>query len=216
METHSTENKSLEGRTVGEIAAERGSRPIDVMFDVAIADGLRTIFVPDVGGDDQEAYELRGRLWKDDRTLIGASDAGAHLDLIDTFAFSTLLLERGVREHQVISLEEAIYQVTDRTARYFGLVDRGRISEGYCADIVLFDEATVARGPIYLRADMPGGAARVYADAVGIPHVFVNGVQIVRDGEHTGLRPGTVFRSGKDTKTVPMNELQERHFEQVS
>lgn len=213
VEVRSPENKPLEGRLVGEIARERGCEAIDALLDTAIADGLWTIFVPDVGGDDQAAYELRGKIWKDDRTLIGASDAGAHLDLIDTFAFSTLTLQRGVRQHKVISLEEAVYQMTDRQARYFGLIERGRLAEGYRADIVLFDEATVARGPIYMKDDMPGGAARVYAEALGVPHVFVNGVQIVRDGEHTGARPGTVFRSGRDTRTVGMTELQERRNE---
>ncbi len=209
VETLSPQNKPYQGRTVGDVATERGVEPIDAMLDIAIADGLLTIFSPDAGGESRSAYELRGKLWQDDRTLIGASDAGAHLDLIDTFAFSSILLQRGVREHQVISLEEAVHRITDRIARYFGLIDRGRIAPGYHADLVLFDKATVGRGPIGMRDDIPGGASRVYADAVGIPHVFVNGVQIVREGAHTGKMPGTVFRSGRDTRTVAMDALRE-------
>jgi N-acyl-D-aspartate/D-glutamate deacylase len=201
-------NKVHEGRKVGDIAAQTGRAPIDVMLEIAIADDLLTTFSPDTGGEDRGSYELRGTLWRDDRTLIGASDAGAHLDMIDTFAFSTTTLQHGVRQHGVITLEEAVHCMTDRIARYFGFVDRGRIEVGQRADIVIFDEASVGRGPTSLRHDLPGGAARIYAEATGIPHVFVNGVQIVRDGRHTGALPGSVLRSGKDTHTVGMDALR--------
>jgi N-acyl-D-aspartate/D-glutamate deacylase len=203
-------NRSYQGRKVGEIAAELGRAPIDVMLDIAVEDRLETLFAPDYGGHDQESYELRGRIWADDRTLVGASDAGAHLDLIDSFAFATVLLQKGVREHRVIGLEEAVRQITHRPAVYFGLVDRGLIAAGHHADLVVFDPQTVGRGPTYQRYDVPGGCDyRLYADARGIDHVFVNGVQIVRDGAHTGALPGTVLRSGRDTRTVALDALRE-------
>jgi N-acyl-D-aspartate/D-glutamate deacylase len=207
--TTSPANKPLEGRHVRDIARERGCGDLDAMLDIAIEDELATIFTPDMGGEDRAAYELRGRLWKDDRTLIGASDAGAHLDVIDTFAFSSIVLQRGVREFGVISLEAAVHRMTERVARYFGLVDRGRLAVGCHADIVVFDEATVGRATPYMRFDVPGGAGRVYAEATGIPHVFVGGVQIVRDGEHTGALPGRVLRSGLDTRTPRMDALRQ-------
>jgi N-acyl-D-aspartate/D-glutamate deacylase len=153
--------------------------------------------------------ELRAKLWRDDRTLIGASDAGAHLDMIDTFAFSTTVLQDGVREHNVIGLEEAVRLLTERPARYAGLIDRGLLKPGYHADIVVFDKDTVGRGPTYNRYDVPGNQFRVYADALGVEHVFVNGVQVVRSGEHTGELPGTVLRSGRDTRTVPLDAMRE-------
>jgi N-acyl-D-aspartate/D-glutamate deacylase len=204
-------NRKYEGRKVGEIAAEEGRAPIDVMLDLAVEDRLETLFAPDYGGHDHASYELRGRVWADDRTLVGASDAGAHLDLIDSFAFATVLLQKGVREHKVIGLEAAVHQITQRPAAYFGLVDRGVIAEGAHADLVVFDPQTVGRGPTYQRYDIPGGSDyRLYADALGVDHVFVGGVQIVRDGAHTGARPGTVLRSGRDTRTVPLDALRER------
>jgi N-acyl-D-aspartate/D-glutamate deacylase len=202
-------NQPYEGRKVGEIAREEGREVIDVLLDIALADDLDTVFVPDSGSDDAETFALRGKLWADDRTLIGASDAGAHLDLIDTFAFSTDLLQNGVRKFGVISLEEAVHQITGRIATYFGLVDRGLLEPGYHADIVVFDQATVGRGPTQTRFDLPGGSDfRLYADAEGIDHVLVNGVEIVRNGEHTGKLPGTVLRSGRDTKTVALDAMR--------
>jgi N-acyl-D-aspartate/D-glutamate deacylase len=205
------DNRKYQGRKVGEIAAETGRTPIEAMLDIAVEDRLETLFSPDYGGHDQASYDLRGRIWADDRTLVGASDAGAHLDLIDSFAFATVLLQKGVREHRVIGLEEAVRQITQRPAQYFGLVDRGRIACGCHADLVVFDAETVGRGPTYQRYDVPGGGDyRLYADAHGVDHVFVNGVQIVRDGAHTGAMPGAVLRSGRDTRTVPLDALRER------
>jgi N-acyl-D-aspartate/D-glutamate deacylase len=121
------------------------------------------------------------------------------------------MLAKGVREHQVISLESAVHQITQRPAKYFGLIDRGTIAPGYFADIVVFDPKTVDKGPTYNRFDVPGGAdvSRVYADAVGVGDVFVNGIQIVRNGEHTGALPGTVLRSGKDTETVTIDAMRD-------
>ena len=60
-----------------------GADPLDVLLDVALDDELLTTFSPEIAGENHAAYELRGKLWHDDRTLVGASDAGAHLDLIE-------------------------------------------------------------------------------------------------------------------------------------
>ncbi len=192
------------GRRVGEIAAEEGKDPFDVMIDIAVEDDLQTYFMPPTMGDDDETWKMRGELWHDDRTIIGASDAGAHLDMIDTFAFSSKVLGEGVRERGLITMEEAIRQLTDIPAKLYGLRERGRLEEGFHADVVVFDPEKVGLGETYTKFDLPAGAGRLYADARGIEHVFTNGVEIVRDGEDTGARPGTVFRSGRDSATVPL------------
>jgi N-acyl-D-aspartate/D-glutamate deacylase len=114
-----------------------------------------------------------------------------------------------VREHGVITLEDAVHQLSARPARYMGLIDRGLLKPGYHADIVVFDDAAVGRAPTYPRYDVPGNQYRLYAEANGIAHVFVNGVEIVRNGEHTGKLPGAVLRSGRDTRTVPMTAMRE-------
>ena len=196
------ENKPYEGKTLGEIAEAKGIPPFDALCEIALADGLKTQFSPRSMGDGPADWQARANAWTDDRTVVGASDAGAHLDMIDTFALSTQVLGNGVRKHGVVSLEEGVRQLTDVPARLYGLKDRGRVQEGWHADLVVFDANTVACGETYTRFDLPAGAGRLYADADGIEHVLVNGVEIVRGGKETGKRPGTVLRAGRDTVTV--------------
>jgi N-acyl-D-aspartate/D-glutamate deacylase len=174
------------------------------MLDLAISEGLRTAFMPPAVGGDTALWKVRGQLWQDERTVIGASDAGAHLDMIDTFAFSTQVLGNGVREFKAIELEQAIHQLTQVPAELFGLRERGLLRTGWHADVVVFDPKTVGSGPVHMRPDLPCNEPRIYADAYGVEHVFVNGVQIIRDGKHTNARPGTALRSGKDTYTPVM------------
>jgi N-acyl-D-aspartate/D-glutamate deacylase len=202
--TFNPENKRLEGRTIGDIAADLNKSPFDTMLDLAISEGLRTMFMPPAVGGDIALWKVRGQLWLDERTVIGASDAGAHLDMIDTFAFSTQVLGNGVREFKAIELEQAIHQLTQVPAELFGLRERGLLRAGWHADIVVFDPKTVGSGPVHMRPDLPCNEPRIYADAYGVDHVFVNGVQIINDGKHTNARPGTALRSGKDTYTPKM------------
>lgn len=197
-------NKPLEGRTIGDIAAEQGKSAIDAMLDLAVDEGLRTSFMPPPVGGDAALWQVRGQLWKDPRTVIGASDAGAHLDMIDTFAFSSQVLGNGVREHGVIPLEDAVHQLTQVPAELFGLKDRGLLKPGWHADLVVFDPETIGAGETHMRNDLPCNEPRIYADAFGVSHVFVNGTQIIEDGEHTQALPGTVLRSGRDTYTPIM------------
>ncbi len=202
VETFTPAGKAVEGRTIGEVAREHGKDPFDALFDLAIAEDLRTQFTPMVPGDDDESWKLRAQVWRDPRVLIGASDAGAHLDMIDTFQLSTQLLGPCVRERRLIELEDAIHRITDVPARLYGVRERGRLVPGWHADVVVFDPDRIGPGPLHTRADLPGGASRLFAEARGIAHVLVNGVEIVRGGEVTGARPGTVLRSGRDTETV--------------
>ena len=201
-EVFTSENERHKGRRIGEIAAERGADPFDALLDLALSEDLRTSFMPNPIGDDEATWKQRAELWRDDRTLLGASDAGAHLDMLDAFALTTHLLSDGVRKFGLISLEEAVHQITEKPARLFGLRDRGRVEEGYRADLVVFDPDTIASGPVYTRTDLPAGAGRLYADAIGVDHVLVGGTPIVAHGEFTGALPGEVLRSGHDTYTV--------------
>ena len=100
------------------------------------------------------------------------------------------MLGNGVRRHGVVSLEEAVHQLSDVPARLYGLRERGRLEQGWHADVTVFDADAVGSGPTYTRYDLPAGAGRLYADADGIEHVLVNGVEIVRGREHTGALAG--------------------------
>jgi N-acyl-D-aspartate/D-glutamate deacylase len=195
-------NERYRGRNLGEVAKELGRAPFDVMCDIALADDLRTSFRTPSFGDDEESWKLRRSVWRDPRALLGASDAGAHLDMIDTFTATTALLGPAVRDRQMLTLEAAIHQITDRPARLYGLKDRGRLAPGWRADAVIFDPATIQPGPVHTRRDLPGGAARLFAAAEGISHVLVGGVDVVRGGEFTDARPGTALRAGRDTATT--------------
>jgi N-acyl-D-aspartate/D-glutamate deacylase len=190
---------SLKGRTVGDVAAERGRTPMDTFLDIAVSDKLRTCFATPLAGDDDESWKRRAELWRDPRAVIGASDAGAHLDMIATFGYFTDLVGPSVRDRGLLSLEEAVHLITDVPARLYGLHDRGRIATGGCADLVVFDPESVGSDDVVLRNDMPGGESRLYGEANGIEHVFVNGVEILSGRELTGNTPGTVLRSGRDT-----------------
>jgi N-acyl-D-aspartate/D-glutamate deacylase len=134
--------------------------------------------------------------------VIGGSDAGAHLDMMCGAIYTTSLLGKGVREHQVVTLEEAVRLITDVPARFYGLTERGRIAPGWHADLVMFDPATIGHGPERTRYDLPSGAPRLVADAHGITSVLVGGIEVCHDGVATGALPGTVLRSGRDTATV--------------
>jgi N-acyl-D-aspartate/D-glutamate deacylase len=145
---------------------------------------------------------LRAEVWQDPRAIVGGSDAGAHLDTMCGAIYSTSMLGDGVRARGLLSWEQAVRLLTDVPARLYGLRDRGRLVAGGFADVVVFDPATIGHGVVRTRDDLPGGASRLYADAVGVGHVLVNGTEIVRDGDFTGAVPGSVLRSGRDTDTV--------------
>jgi N-acyl-D-aspartate/D-glutamate deacylase len=124
--------------------------------------------------------------------------------MLNTFALSTQMLGEGVRERRLLSLEEAVRLLTSAQADAFGFKGRGRIEVGAIADIVVFDPETIAPGPIVMRSDLPGGEARLYADAIGIRHVIVNGIPVAADNRPTGRKAGRVLRGGQDTCTVSL------------
>ena len=99
-------------------------------------------------------------------------------------------------------LEQAVRMLTDDPARLFGLRERGRVQEGFHADLVLFDPERIAAGTATLVHDLPGDSPRLDSKALGVHAVWVNGVEAIRDDTVTGAVPGRVLRSGRDTRTV--------------
>ena len=201
LETFSPLNEGLEGRRISEIAKERNQDAFDTLLDIVVADGLRTGLRPQMPQATEEDWRLRAESWRDPRTVVGGSDAGAHLDMMCGAVYSTSLLA-SVREQATVSWEEAVQQLSDVPARLYGLKGRGRLVPGWRADVVLFDPERVAPDRERTRDDLPGGAARLFAGAIGVEHVLVNGTAVVSDGRSTGALPGTLMRSGRDTETV--------------
>ena len=199
------------GHSVGEIAEARGTDVVDALIDVVLAEGLTLFAVlpsltPSLGRTD-EGWAARTEIWRDRRVMLGGSDAGAHLDLMCHANYPTVVLGEVVRDRGLLSMEEAVAMMSDRPARFYGLTGRGRIAEGFHADLVVFDPDRVATLPVTLLHDLPGGGERLHAGSTGVHRVFVAGREVVRDGAMTGELPGRVLRSGRDTETVTLADV---------
>jgi N-acyl-D-aspartate/D-glutamate deacylase len=193
LEVYKPENRRFEGRSVAEIAAEEGKRPLDWMLDLALAEDLRTTFVAVLLNSDDSAV---ARLLTHPASAIALSDAGAHLSFFCDAGFGLHLLGYWVRERQAMSLEEGVRRLTSEPADIYGIRHRGRLSVGAHADLLLFDPLRVHRGPSRRVFDLPAGAARLTTDAVGVLGVWVNGIRLVDENgtiSH-GRRPGQLLR----------------------
>jgi N-acyl-D-aspartate/D-glutamate deacylase len=201
-DTYSAANEGLKGRIVKDIAAERGQSNFGTLLDIVIADELRTILWPIPQDDDAESWRMRAELWDDPRSMIGGSDAGAHLDRMFGAAYTTQFLADCLRGRKLTSVENAVRMMTSAPASLFGLRDRGVIREGAIADLVMFDPETVGSDEARLVKDLPGDSARLTAGSFGVARVWVSGTVVVADSTPTGATPGTVLKSGRDTDTV--------------
>jgi N-acyl-D-aspartate/D-glutamate deacylase len=201
-DTYSAANEGLKGRIVSDIAAERGTDAWNTLLDIVIADDLRTVLWPMPQDRDQASWDLRAEVWNDPRAMIGGSDAGAHLDRMCGAPYPTRFLGDCLRGRKLLTPERAIQLMTQAPAALFGLRDRGTLQYGSRADIAIFDPATVGSMDATLVHDLPGNCARLTAGSTGVKQVLVNGVTVVVDGQATGLKPGTLLRSGTDTYTV--------------
>jgi N-acyl-D-amino-acid deacylase len=192
----SSAHPELIDRPVVDVAAERGSHPFDVLLDLALDEpDLALRFACTIANDDEVEVTA---LLHDPHMVLGLSDAGAHLSQICDAVQATDFLGPWVRDRRLMGLEEAVRRLTGAQADLLGLADRGRLFPGAWADVVVFDPATVAPGPIRRLADFPAGSERLTADRpVGVRHVLVNGVPIRLDGvQDVTARSGQLVRPG--------------------
>jgi len=173
----------LEQRDIAALAAEAGQDPLDFWFDLALEDGLATVFVALTLNSDEEAV---GRMLNHPCSMVSLSDAGAHLTFFNDAGFGLHLLGHWVRERGALPLEQAARQLTSLPAEVFGLRGRGALAPGTAADLLLFDPARVGRGPKRRVFDLPGGAPRLTTDALGVHGVWVNGKRVA---DAKGLLP---------------------------
>ncbi len=183
--------KPLTGKTLAEVARMRGVSPEDAAIDLVIEDDSRISTIYFIISEDNVRKQIR-QPW-----VTFGSDAEApapegvflksstHPRAYGNFAN---LLGKFVREEHVISLPEAIRRMTSYATSDIGIADRGALKPGYFADVVVFDPQTIAARATYQNP---------HQYAVGVAQVFVNGVQVLRDGEHTGAKPGRVVRHAR-------------------
>lgn len=193
VEVNKPENRRLEGQTVKAAAEEAGVHPLDWLLDLSLEEEFQTTFAAVLLNSDEQAV---GRLLTDPYSTIALSDAGAHLTFFCDAGFGLHLLGYWVREKSLMPLEEAVRRLTGQPAEIFGIRDRGRLTEGAFADLLLFDPAQVNRGPARRAFDLPGGARRLTTDAVGVHGVWVNGKRIVDESGicAEGALPGVLLK----------------------
>jgi N-acyl-D-amino-acid deacylase len=189
---------SLAERRLGDVAAERGVHPTDLMLDLGLASNLETRFRLAVLNTDPA---IVAELLAHPASMLGLSDAGAHASQLCDACAPTELLGSWVRERGVLSLEDGVRRLTGQPAEVFGLADRGRLAPGLAADVVVFEPETIGCSPLRRVYDLPGGADRLVSDAHGIRAVVVNGSVIREEGRDVpdpdGPLPGCVLRGGR-------------------
>ena len=181
VETYLPENARYEQRTVANIAKEQQKDPLDFALDLAVSEDLKTVFTALLLNSDIDAV---GTMLNHPHSLVSLSDAGAHLTFFNDAGFGLHLMGYWSRELGKMTLQEAVRRLTSLPAQVLGLKNRGQIRKGFFADLLLFDPQTVNRGNKHRVFDLPGGAARLHTDAIGVKAVWVNGKQVA---DHNGL-----------------------------
>jgi N-acyl-D-aspartate/D-glutamate deacylase len=178
------------GRTVREVAAERGEGVAQAVLNMSLENGLDVAFLAANGGHDDTGRI--GPMLANPLVHIGASDGGAHLASFATYGDTGYLFSEFVRKSGDFTLEEAVKKITADAADIWGLKDRGRLKPGLAADVVVFDPETIARGEERPVFDVPGNGMRYVRSAIGVDTVLVNGVVAYADGAYTEARAGVI------------------------
>src|SRR5438552_641602 len=176
--------KPLTGKTLAEVAKMRGKDPVETIMDLVLEDRSRIGTIYFLMSEDNIKKQIR-QPWVSfgsDAASIAPEGiflkSSAHPRAYGNFA---RLLGKYVRKEKVISLTEAVRRLTSLPATNLGLDHRGFLKAGIFADVVIFDPQTIADRATF---------ENPHQLAVGVKHVFVNGVQVLKDGEHTGAKPG--------------------------
>lgn len=200
--------KSLEGRTIADIAAEQRADPVDVFLDIGLQEDLETTFTAKLLNVEEDRV---GELLEDDGNLVSLSDGGAHLTFFCDAGFGMHFLGHWVRDLGRFDLPHAVRKLTSDVADIYGLQDRGRIEVGAHADMILFEPENIGISKAHRVSDLPGGATRLMRNAPGLRTVWVNGARVYDQGEYVDQPrpPGHVItRFSKSKPSVGMPVAQ--------
>jgi N-acyl-D-aspartate/D-glutamate deacylase len=193
MTVAETTQPGVAGRSIADLAAERGVHPLDAILDVALADVLATRFqVVAANGDDAAV----ARLLTGDGCILGLSDAGAHIGQLCDAVMPLDYLSRWVRDRTLVPVEAGIHKLTGELAAMLGLTDRGVLRPGAWADVVVLEWDELGTGPLRRVRDLPGGEERLVADEpTGLRHVVVNGepIRVAHESRRPDRLPGMVL-----------------------
>ncbi len=180
--------KPLTGRTVADVAEMRGTTPEETIMDLIVEDGSRigTIYFTQSEDIVRRAISLPWVSFNSDAASLAPEGvflkSNPHPRAYGSFA---RLLGKYVRDEKLIPLEEAIRKLAALPAHNMGIDGRGELKEGFYADVVVFDPETIQDHATFIDP---------HQYATGMLHVFVNGEQVLKNGEHTGATPGRVVR----------------------
>jgi N-acyl-D-aspartate/D-glutamate deacylase len=178
-------------RSIAEIAEAERKDPVDVVIDLALAKNLKQFFMQTLINEDQD-HVLE--MMRHPRSVVTFSDSGAHVSQIMDSSLQTHVLSHWVREKQALSLEQAVRGLSYVPAYHWGLRGRGLLTEGYNADVIVFDPERITPMLPELTYDLPAGARRLKQKADGLMATVVNGDVVLRNNEHTGALPGKLLR----------------------
>ncbi|MBW3535222.1 MAG: amidohydrolase family protein, partial [Gemmatimonadetes bacterium] len=180
------ENRQWAGRRLGEVSEARGKDWIETAMDLVLSERQRVGTIYFLMSEENVALQLR-QPWIKFGTDAGGVDPATAEGLAHPRAYGTFprILGRYVREEGVLELEDAVRKASSAVATRLGIRERGLLKEGFYADLVVFDPETI-------------GDRATFEDphqlSTGVEHVLVNGVPVIRDGMHTGAKPGRVVR----------------------
>jgi N-acyl-D-aspartate/D-glutamate deacylase len=186
--------KKYENLTIGEIAKREGKHPVDVMLDIATADGLNAEFyTPPINLRVDHMKEL---IQSEGLAIFGVSDGGAHTKFFTGGRYATEALIKFVRDNPVLSLEEAHWRLSAHPAMCAGFKNRGTLVEGSAADLVVYDLDRLKILPMEIVHDFPGGEWRRVQRAEGYKTIMVNGEVTFDEDKCSGATPGRLLRHG--------------------